>query len=101
MNGKVEMSDFMEKWFRDSEKRAQKYEEELAKICQNRKSLEILKKYGRNQERLEEIYQLLTVAGLGEKVAWKVIKNPKQLSQFFQWEDDEVGFPEIVSKLLG
>jgi len=94
------VGDWAKEWLRESERRARKRDEQLAKISKNRKIMEVLQRYGSNQERLGEIFQLLVMAGLGERAAWKVIKNPKRLSQFFQMEADRVEFPEIVSRIL-
>lgn len=60
----------------------------------------VLDSYDVTLERLKEIFQLFVIAGIGEKKAWSIIKNPKKLDRYFKMEVEGIDFPEIITQFL-
>jgi hypothetical protein len=93
--------DWVKDWLEESDNRAKKLDESLAKISSTPSILQILKQYNNSPERLKDIYQLLVVAGTGESAALSIIREPKGLSQFLQLESEGMTPLEIAANLMG
>ena len=98
--GEIKMSSWIEQWVKEGAKQREKEEQRLSKICKKRKIAEVLERHGSSHEGLKTILQLLIMSGVGDKKAWKVVQNPKLLSQYLQMAADGASPLEIAAKLF-
>ena len=79
--------------------RSNKTEEMLLEISNRSEIIDILKKYGKNQGDISEIFWNLIRCGTNEFLSQSVIKSPKMLSEYLEMKIGGVSDIEIALKL--
>jgi len=85
----------VEELFEQSDKK----DEMLSKISNRPEIIEVLKRYGKNQADIKEIFWDLMRCGAGEYVVQSVIETPKLLSEYLKMKANGISDIEIAFKL--